>query len=466
MLTIPLQFDSKEPLYQQIYYYIRRAIETGAIEADEKLPSKRKLSAHLRVSVSTVETAYAQLKAEGYLYTKAKSGCHAAAVRLEKVRSRFHALPQSLREETETRPFLYDFRTDRVDPEAFPFSVWAKLTREVLSEGKTELLESVHPKGLYQLRVNIADHLLQFRGIEILPEQIIIGAGWEYLLTLIIQLLGRSRCYGVEDPGYQKVPKILRSLGCSVCYLPMDNEGISMDAAASSMAEVLHVTPSHHFPLGTVTSAVRRRDLLRWAEQGERYLIEDDYDSEFRYEGRPIPALLEMDHGGRVIYIKTFAKSLAPSLRIAYMVLPLPLLEQYEKQLLFYASTVSSIEQQVLSRFIGGGYLERHLNRSRNLYKKRRDIFIETMRKSSLSSRLEILGKDAGMHLLLRVKGMTEQELVAKAQQNSISLNGLSRYYHYPETAPQNTVIAGYAGWQEEHLRQGAAALAQALSEP
>ena len=189
MLTIPLQFDGGEPLYQQIYRYIRHAIEMGSINTDEKLPSKRKLSAHLKVSISTVETAYAQLKAEGYIYSKEKSGFHAAAVRMGNYVTVSRSSARPLVEEPKSSGFLYDFRTDRVDPDVFPFSVWAKLTRVVLSEEKTSLLDSVPPKGLYELRVNIADHLRQFRGMDVVPEQIIVGAGWEYLLTLIIQLL-------------------------------------------------------------------------------------------------------------------------------------------------------------------------------------------------------------------------------------------------------------------------------------
>lgn len=461
LLTISLDTSSKEPLYQQIYRHIRHAIESGDVAPREKLPSKRRLASHLKVSLSTVETAYAQLKAEGYIETKMKSGCYAAEIQpVERVRPTLR--PKLLREKTGLSPFLYDFRTDRVDPEAFPFSVWAKLTRKVLSEGGKELLETTYPKGFYELRETIAEYLRRFRGMDVLPEQIVIGAGWEYLFTLIIQLLGHRCCYGVENPGYQKVSKILHSLDCPVSYLPVEAEGISLSALERTSVEVLHVTPSHHFPLGIVTTAQRRRELLRWANGGNRYIIEDDYDSEFRYEGRPIPALAEMDHNGRVIYIKTFAKILAPSFRIAYMVLPLTLLEQYEARLLFYACTVSSIEQRVLRDFIGDGYLERHLNRSRNLYKKRRDIFIETIKKSALGSKVEIFGEDAGMHLLLRVQGMTEHELVAKARRRGISLNGLSRYYIDPTEALQNTVIAGYAGWQDQRLRQGVTALIEA----
>ncbi|MEG1496537.1 MAG: PLP-dependent aminotransferase family protein [Clostridiales bacterium] len=473
MITIDLNTNSKIPIYQQIYEYLRYKIEIGAIAAQEKMPSKRKLANDLNVSQTTIETAYGQLKAEGYIYAEPKKGYYAENILknhggfpLCDVSLPLKKVDESLLLKQAEKKYSYDFQTNAIDTECFPFSVWAKLTRETLNEDKNEILSVTHPKGLYSLRQGICKMLSEHRGMNVEPNQIIVGAGWEYLLNLITQLLGKNQVYGVEDPCYAKIPKILDRLVDAVEYLPLDGEGIIMKNLEESTADVLHVTPSHHFPLGIVTSAGRRRDLLQWANaQSNRYIIEDDYDSEFRFYGRPIPAMYGLDNGENVIYIKTFAKSLAPSLRMAYMVLPQSLVKLYDEEMSFYASTVPSIEQHVLSRFIEGGYFERHLHRMRNIYKKRREIFLEEVKKSSLSSKIKIFKEDAGMHLLLQVEGLKENEIIAKAEAGDIKIYGLSEYYNFYEPKGYSeTVITGFSGFSEAKLREAVQNLVKALA--
>ena len=344
MLSLPFTPEGTQPLYQQLYRYIRGEIQTGRLAAGEKLPSKRQLASELKISVVTVEGAYSQLVAEGYLESRSRRGYFVMPVLAQPaLGSKAPDLPQSVpaAPEAPAPACRYDFATSGGDAASFPFSTWAKLSREVLSSRDQALLSAAHPQGVPELRRAIVRHLYQFRGIQVSPEQVIVGAGSEFLSTLLVQLLGPQGGYALEDPGYQKIARIFTAGGAQVCPIPLDGQGLRVDALEASGARVVHVTPSHHFPLGIVMPVSRRWELLEWARRGEeRYIIEDDYDSEFRFSGRPIPALQGLDREGRVIYLNTFAKSLAPSLRISYMVLPPKLLERYRQKLSFYSSTV------------------------------------------------------------------------------------------------------------------------------
>lgn len=458
MLTILFDNASHVPLYQQLYNFIRKEIDEGRLLPGEKLPSKRRLATHLRLSQNTVEAAYNQLTAEGYVRAQAKSGYYVEDIGAPLIASPpLASVPSPDAAPREEALYAYDFRTNVVDTACFPFSAWAKITRDMLSYDKDELLLPTPPEGEYGLRQEIASYLHAYRGVKAAPEHIIVGAGSEYLLGLLVQILaweGRQNHYGVENPGYYKTAKILRANGAPVSPLPLDGEGIEIRALRASGANIVHITPSHHFPLGTVMPVSRRRQLLAWAaEAPDRYLIEDDYVSEFRFSGRPIPALESLDSQGKVIYLNTFAQSLAPSLRISYMVLPPALFARYEQGFRFYASSVPRFVQHILRRFMAEGYFERHLARMRTLYKNRRNLFLEQIAQSSLAERIEIGGTEAGMHLLLSVQGMDEATLVKRAKQAGVRVYGLSEYYAEPVAdMPQNTVIAGFSSFSDEEL--------------
>lgn len=463
MLTIPLQNTKKIPLYEQLYRYIRQEIEAGRLAAGEKMPSKRALCAHLKISQNTVETAYGQLAAEGYLLARPRSGYYVQ--KLEAPPRAAYEEPPVLPAEPPAPPApLFDLHTGGVDTDHFPFSVWAKLTREILCQDSRGLLQAVRPQGDPALRAEIARYLREYRGILAAPEQIVVGAGSEYLLGLAIQLLGREKRYAVENPGYPKTRRILEGGGADVVPVELDGDGLRVDRLRRSGAQIVHVTPSHHFPLGTVMPVRRRAELLRWAlEEEGRYILEDDYDSEFRFAGRPIPAMQGSDTGGRVIYFNTFAKTLAPSLRIGYMVLPAPLLAVYQRDFLFYSSTVPSFEQQVLRRFLAEGTFERHLSRMRNRYKALRDGLLAAFSRHDSAGRLRIQGADTGLHLLLSVRDKEEGELVSYAEAAGVRVYGLSSYY-WQGTAPAGNggVVLGYAGFSAEQLSQAAERLADA----
>lgn len=462
-----LDQDSPLPLYQQLYTAIRSEIRNGNRKTGEKLPSKRRLASDLSLSQNTVETAYGQLAAEGYIRAVPRSGFYVCGMEVVPItmetRPREPFIPQ---EKPAENPYRYDFQTNTVDTAFFPFSTWAKISKETLREENRELLKMPHPQGDADLRESIARYLHAFRGVVCQSGQIVVGAGTEYLLGLLLQILGRDCIYAVENPGYTKSYRFMKSREAQVRLIGLDAEGIRVDALEASDANAVYVTPSHHFPLGTVMTIARRMRLLQWAGQADgRYIIEDDYDSEFRFTGRPIPALQGLDTRDKVIYLSTFSKSIAPSIRISYMVLPAGLLERYRNDYGFYSSTVSRFEQQTLCQFICAGHFERHLNRMRILYRARKDQLAEQLRRHSCGECIGIFGENAGLHLLLQVQAgnLKEHELVARAAAAGVRVYGLSEYYIEPtEDMPDNVVVLGYASFDTDAITEAAALLCAA----
>lgn len=476
MITCDFTARGSIPLYEHLYRSIRSDIERGRLKADQRLPSKRSLAQQLKIGVVTVENAYAQLLSEGYIRSAERSGYFVN--RLEqgfpnRTPSRFSEnFQRQGGSDTETVPaksgeeWFLDLKTNSTQPDKFPFSTWAKLMREVLSERHTRLLEASPRNGAYELRAEIAKHLYQFRGMTVSPEQIVVGAGTEYLYGLIVQLLGRGRVFAVEEPGYRKISDIYAKNGVRLRHIDLDSYGMSADILAKSGADVAHISPSHQFPMGIVMPIKRRQEILKWAGEAEgRFVIEDDYDSEFRLSSRPIPAMQSIDTAGRVIYVNTFTKSLAPSIRIGYMVLPPGLMQRYERELGFYACTVPSFEQYTLAKFMAGSCFERHISRMRNTYKALRDLLIDELKKSALWERCTVYEENAGLHFLLRVKcGKTEEELVRAAAQAGIRISCLSEYCAKKGPERDPTLVVNYSGVDRDRIPEGIARLAEALS--
>ena len=362
--------------------------------------------------------------------------------------------PQETAAEPEERQWFLDLVTNSIDAEDFPFTVWARLMRQTILERGTGLLHSTPPQGAWALRRAIAAHLRQFRGMDAGAEQIIVGAGTEVLYTLLVQLFGRERIYGVEDPGYGKIARIYRSNGAAVAAIPLDDAGLSAEELRRSGADVVHISPSHHYPTGRVMPITRRQELLHWAqERPERIILEDDYDSEFRFVGRPIPTLFSIDGGEQVVYLNTFSKTIAPSIRISFMVLPRHLLADFQEKLGFYACTVSAFEQYTLASFLSGGYYEKHLSRMRKHYRQKRDAVIDAVRQSPLADRATITEEDAGLHFLLRLDGAPPDDVLRReAEIRGVRLAMLSDYYQQPEDAPQHVLVVNYTGIDIEKL--------------
>ena len=453
MLTYSLENTGSDKLYEHLYKLIKDDIIHKRISAGEKLPSKREFAKNLGVSIITVETAYSQLMSEGYIYSVDRKGFFAA-----KIDDRFlednpgSGIVDNIKEEQQE--FYADFVKNTVPVENFPFSTWMKLLREITADTDSKMLLGMsNASGAVELREAIVNHLYRFRGMDVKPEQIIVGAGTEYLYGLLVQLLGRDMVFGIENPGYPRIAKIYESNDVKIKYIDMDNEGAMPESLNRADVDVLHISPSHHYPTGIVMPIGRRYELLGWAAKSrKRYIIEDDYDCEFRLYGKPVPALQSVDRMDKVIYINTFSKSLAPTFRISYMVLPMPLVKRYYEKLGFYSCTVSSFEQHTLARFITGGYFERHINRMRNYYRTQRDKIIEAIKNSRAADYIEIHNADEGLHFVMDIKkDISDSELKKVAEKKGINIACLSDYY-YNGKCDRHAIVLSYSGISEERL--------------
>ena len=556
MLTLELHKNKSTPLYMQIYSYIKSEVLARRLKAGNKLPSKRALAAQLGISTITIEGAYGQLMAEGYIYAKAKSGYYISP--LESIQQADDSaadffqhntlgdaqlfsgpekisyesgytdnmpgasgtvnmaglsnspstsdifVPSSLQStntalshassEISSRPSItstsmpssstisskgrmshestaqtscatIDLSSNNILPESFPFSIWTKLMRHTMSENQALLLTKSPTAGIYSLRCAIAEHLLRFRGMHIQPEQIIIGAGTEYLYELIIKLIGRDKIYCVEDPGYHKLQRIYTDNGACCFSLPIDQQGMSVTALNAVRCDVIHISPSHHFPTGIITPVSRRYELLGWATSGQRYIIEDDYDTEFRLVGKPIPSLFSMDMSSKVIYMNTFSKSLTSTIRISYMVLPMPLMEEFNRRLGYLSCTVSTFEQYTLAEFINQGYFERHINRMRNNYKKLRQLLLKELLTHPEHDKIQILQQASGLYFLLKINTtLSDRDLRSRLQQNGVHLQSLQHYYQNRQAAPEHTFVVNYSSLTEKDIPRAVAALFDSLA--
>ena len=446
MLTYELKKLPGVPLYEALYRCVRADILSGVLKPDQRLPSKRALAANLEVSKITVETAYSQLLSEGYIRSEERRGYFVESVR--------QTAPAR---QPETAPTRMEEPAGMVDLTAngsasFPFSVWSRLQRQVLLDYGEKLLLPLPNRGMPELRQAIADHLAGFRGMVVDPENILIGAGTDFLYNLLIQLLGRDKIYALEEPGYGKIRKIYDAGGVACVSAAMDSQGVVPESLGN--AGVLHISPSHHFPTGLVTSVSRRQELLDWAGE-DRFLIEDDYDSEFRFDARPKPALYSLDRRGRVIYMNTFSKTLAPSIRISYMVLPEGLMGEFQRRLGFYGCTVPSFEQMTLAAFLSRGYFEKHINRMRRFYRARRNQVITLLKTCPHRERLTILEQDAGLHFIVKVDTVLDDDgLTALCWEKGIRVRSLGSYYEGavpPED--RHCLVVNYSGLDDSALK-------------
>ena len=429
-LTTALDASSGVPLYEQLYRSLAGEMRSGTLAAGTRMPGKRRLAAELSVSVNTVDAAYQMLAAEGYLESRERSGFYvqeylALPTRPEEVPPPVSAAPPEAAEP----PVRFDLSTRGVDPGLFPFRTWARLQKELLYSSP-QLLTHGDAQGDVELRQALADYLEEYRGVRCTAEQVVVGAGMEYLLSLLAPLLpGKT---AVENPGYQRAKQVLENNGVACCCLPVDADGLSVEALSGSGAAVCYVTPSHQFPTGVTMPAGRRTELLHWASRcpGQRYIIEDDYDSEFRFDTRPLPSLQGMAGAdGPVVYLSTCSRSLAPGIRIAYMVLPRQLLGAWQAKYRLYSGTVGRFEQQTLARFITGGYFTRHLARERTAYKARRDALVAALRTSFAPEELTLAGLHTGLHLLAQLKDPPpDAALRAAARQYGVRCSLLSDY--------------------------------------
>ena len=482
MITVNFDERGDRGLCEYLYSSIKNQILEGILRADEKLPSKRSLASHLGISVITVQNAYGQLISEGYIYSIEKKGFFVTDILLGKSDSVFGGTGNGnlwgqgmsvnsvsaadLVDDSKTlapvnsigeSDFFTDFRSNSTSYEKFPFSLWAHTMRKVLNSGDEKLLQRVGVKGIYELRRSIADYLREFRNMNVKPEQLVIGAGTESLYSMVVQLLGQGKVYAVENPGYHKVAGVFKMNGAGTKPVMIDSQGINPAGLEKIKADVVHVSPAHHFPTGIVMPVRRRQELLAWADGApDRFIIEDDYDSEFRFNGKPLPTLQSADMGGRVIYINSFSKTLAPSFRMSYMVLPENLLPDFDEKFGFYSCPVSAFEQYTLSEFIRDGFYGKHIIRMKNFYRNLRNELIRAMENSRISGKMIIKEEEAGLHFLLSVKSDESSDVIKnKLQKKNINLPLLRDFYYgTPPDDIENIFVINYSGIRKERIAE------------
>ncbi|WP_099208004.1 MocR-like pyridoxine biosynthesis transcription factor PdxR [Urinicoccus timonensis] len=460
MLFPNLNPKLKTPLYEQLYLHIKEEIHKGNLKKDQQLPSKRALASFLNISINTVTDAYEQLVDEGYLRSLERRGYFVEDLNLQYVQESVEKLESF----SEAKPgHQVDFSFNTVDEDLFPYTVWRKCYRDaVVKDG--EFLNDPNPKGSLGLRVEIAKYIYSSRGVDVSPHQIIISAGTEFLLFLINQLVPRDTVFAVEDPGYERLSHIFEVGGRKFLPISLDESGMKTQDLEKSPATIACVTPSHQFPTGCIMPLARRMDLLDWAQKKEgQYILEDDYDSEFRYSGRPIPSLKSMDLGDRVIYMGSFSKSISPALRISYMVLPKKLLEIYQNKLTVFQCPVSASSQRALEVFIKTGSFEKHLNRMRNHYRKKREVFVKSLEEYFPQGQVQ--GEEAGLHLLLHLDSpLDEESLVQGLVEKGYALRGLNEFRSKGSKSTSPTLVLGFGNLGMEEIQGSIRALKEDIT--
>ena len=454
-LIISLSDKEGKHLYEQIYSHIRQEIVEGRMRTKEKLPSTRALSLYLQVSRSTVALAYDQLSAEGYIEAVPGSGYYVSKLDnlYQGIEGKKAEFPSEQHKQEQNQIVFSPYG---VELSQFPYQAWRKITREVLA-AEEELFVGGDAQGEFALRTSIRRYIHAARGVNCTEEQIIVGAGNEYLLMLLQKLISKDTIIAFEDPTYMKAYKSFEDAGFPVKLVSMDKNGMNVAQLEGTGASIAYVMPSHQYPTGTVMPIGRRLELLKWAAvSDERYVIEDDYDSEFRYKGKPIPSLQSTDRGENVIYIGTFSKAVAPAIRVSYMVLPRSLLQRYRDHGSYLSATVSRIDQRVLNEFIKRGYFERYLNRMRKVYRDKHDRLLAML--APFEKKFVIGGEWAGLHLLLTAKeNVSEHDLLKRAAENGVRVFGMSDNLveEKGQYAKRATILLGYATLSDEEMERG-----------
>ncbi|MET3292652.1 UNVERIFIED_CONTAM: GntR family transcriptional regulator/MocR family aminotransferase [Brevibacillus sp. OAP136] len=446
-----------EAMYMQLYRYFKEEIQSARIPAATRLPSIRQLSIHLQVSKTTVLMAYQQLLAEGYIESRERSGYYVVQLEADSLATSDSAEKQNdSQQEQEGNRILYDFFMSGIDLDHFPFDVWRKCYQQSMQLEEKDLLFYGDNQGETGLREAICQYLYQSRGVNCTAEQIVIGPSTYALVQSLCQLLELERKdVAVEDPCYPRVRDVFNRLGFQLVPIPLESDGISLERLQESNAEVVYITPSHQYPLGMVMPVAKRLKLLTWAAERDALVIEDDYDGEFRYRGKPIPSLQGLDRNGNVIYVGTFSKSLMPAIRISYMVVPQRLLGRYRSGLITYDQTASRLHQRALELFMQSGEWERHIRRMRTLYHKKHAAMLQAI-KTHMGERVSITGQDAGLHLVLEVKSKESTDtLVNVAEAHGVKVYSTEPMWHERKEGMRPLLLLGFGGLPLAHIEPG-----------
>ncbi|SFG65438.1 PLP-dependent aminotransferase family protein [Sporolactobacillus nakayamae] len=447
----------KDPLYIQLYRYFKQEIEEAILHKEMRLPSIRYLADRLKVSKTTVQMAYQQLLAEGYIESRARSGYFVAELSNTFSETSVTDHPPRMHEAAPLQkkwPISFDFFMSDIDTAHFPLDAWQKCERKLLNNTNRDVLKYGDFQGERRLREELSDYLHRSRGVHCRPEQIVIAAGTQSVLDLLYHLIDwKNQRLAMEDPGYQGVHRSLQGKKIQLAPISVEEDGLSVDELNKIQADAVYITPSHQYPLGMVMPIAKRMKLLSWANEHNGWVIEDDYDGEFRYRGKPIPALQGIDEHNRVIYIGTFSKSLMPAIRVSYMVLPPALLETYQR--LEWRQTASRLHQQTLALFIENGQWEQHIRKMRTIYKKKQALLLETIR-TEMGRHVRVSGQDAGLHIAIHVKSKCpSRTLIKQAKKAGIRVYETSAYLVQNKDMTYSSILLGFGGLSPDEIRQG-----------
>ncbi|WP_206458979.1 MocR-like pyridoxine biosynthesis transcription factor PdxR [Anaerovorax sp. IOR16] len=464
---IVLDKNENEPKYLQIYKYYKSQIVTGQLVEGNRLPSTRSLANSMGISRNTVEAAYQQLCTEGYLTGKACSGYVVLPFdvylyndlldnQTQKNAGIMEVLQDSSGQDIKQN-IKYNFQYEELNIKDFPIRTWKRAINEILNSYEIDCLSSYNDRcGESGLRKEIMKYLYFSRGVRCKPEQIILTSGTLSAISLICQLFMDDYSeVALEEPCYDSARKAFKNHQMKTIPIPIEEDGISIPILNASNAKLVYTTPSHQFPTGKVMGINKRLNLIKWAEEKNAFLIEDDYDSELRYNSRPIPSLQSLDYKGRVIYINTFSKSFTPSLRMSFIVLPYSLLKKYKQKFSRYNCTVSWIEQKAMQFFMQDGSWSRHLRKICTANKKKHDALLAEIHQC-MKDKVVIHGNNAGLHILLEVNnGMNEKELISRAEEVGVRVYPVSVYWENQENYKNNMVLIGYSSLTEEEIKKG-----------
>lgn len=461
-----LDIHSKEPLYQQLYKQLSKKIASGEIRSGTKMPSIRQLMKTSGVGKNTVDAAYQQLLAEGYIVSRERSGFFAAELEIWSEPQRgeeLQALASSILKENKGAHLAsrYNFHGSVIDTKYFPYAAWRSCMQEAMDVYADDFAFYGDDQGEWDLRVELGGYLRRARTLICEPEQIVIGTGLQQALSFLCLLLrDRHHVVAVEEPGYAEARIVFAQHGYEVVPIPLEEEGLSIEALENSRATVVYTTPSHQYPYGMVMPIGKRQQLLQWAKRNSGIIIENDYDGEFRYNVHPTPSLQGMDRDGCVVYIGNFSKAFSPALRLDYTVLPAKLLQRYLEAFQAYPSPVSRLLQRSMQLFMQKGLWEKHIRKMRTVYHRKHDALLRAIH-LHMPAHVRVLAHSVGLHILIEVDTThSEKELIEAAQSADIHVYPSEKSWASPPTNTRPRIIVGFGGVAEEDIEVGIRRLA------
>lgn len=448
--------DDPTPLYRQLYLQIRAQILSGQLPAHARLPSIRDLAAELEISRNTAEGAFQELCAEGYLYSRSRSGYFVSRVDRELAARAQEVFPQQDLHPRLAERYRYDFHPARLDPQIFPTALWRSCLVEALRSEHGAFSHYSEPQGEWGLRCNLQYYLERSRGVRCSPDQIVICSGLQEGLGMVAQLIRKAHgAVAVEDPGYHLPRDLFGNQGFAVKPIAAGPDGLDLQKLKASGATVIYITPSHQMPLGGVMPVANRLELIAWSREAERLIIEDDYDSELRYVGKPISSLQGLDPQGNIIYQGTFSKVFSPALRLSYMVLPRSLVPDYHRLFRNYLCPVPLLIQKAMILFLERGHWDRHLRRCRTFYRKKQGVMLKAI-EQYFGAKARVIGQGAGLHVVLEWTGppADEDRLIDAAKPLGCRLLAFSDFYAAGNPR-SNKLLLGFGGVPMADIPEG-----------